>query len=39
MSAIEIHVFVKEKLSLIGFTFFGFAQDTIHDFQNTVLNS
>ena len=23
----------------IGFTSFGFAQNTLHDFQNTVLNS
>ena len=26
-------------MSLIGSTFFGFAQNTVHDFQNTVLNS
>ena len=26
-------------MSLIGSTSFGFAQITIHDFQNTVLNS
>ena len=29
----------RRKLSLIGCTSFGFAQNTIHDFQNTVLNS
>ena len=29
----------RRKLSFLGFTFFGFAQDTIHDFQNTLLNS
>ena len=33
------HLFVVEKLSLIGSTYFGFAQNTIHDFQNTKLNS
>ena len=33
------HLFVIETLDLIGFTFFGFAQNTMHDFQNTVLNS
>ena len=27
-----------EKLSLIGSTSFGFEQDTLHDFRNTVLN-
>ena len=27
------------EISLVGSTFFGFAQDTIHDFQNTLLNS
>ena len=26
-------------MSLTGFTSFGFAQNTIHDFRNTVLNS
>ena len=26
-------------MTLIGSTYFGFAQNTIHDFQNTVLNS
>ena len=31
--------FVIEKLSLIEFTFLYFAQITIRDFQNTVLNS
>ena len=37
MSAIETlscHI----EMSLIGFTSFCFAQTTIHDFQNTVLN-
>ena len=33
------YLFVMRKLSLIGSTSFGFAQNTIHDFQNTVLNS
>ena len=27
------------EMSLIGSTSFGFAQNTMHDFQNTVLNS
>ena len=27
------------ELSLIGSTSFGFAQNTLHDFSNTVLNS
>ena len=31
------YIFVTEKLSSIGFTFFGFAQSKIHDFQNSVL--
>ena len=31
------HLFVKEKLSLTVFTSFGFAQNTLHDFRNTVL--
>ena len=30
---------VTEKLILIGFTPFGFAQNTTDNFQNTVLNS
>ena len=29
----------RREISLIGCTSFGFAQNTIHDFQNTVLNS
>ena len=34
------NTYVMEKLSFkLGFTFFGFAQTTMHDFQNTVLNS
>ena len=28
-----------ETMSLIGSNSFGFAQNTIHDFQNTVFNS
>ena len=31
-------LFDIEKLSFIGFTSFGFAQTTIHDFQNIVFN-
>ena len=27
------------EMNLIGSTSFGFAQNTMHDFQNTVLNS
>ena len=38
LSAIETLICHKEK-SLIGPILFGFAQNTIHDFQNTVLNS
>ena len=38
LRAIEIIIFHRE-MSLIGSTSFGFAQNTIHDFQNTVLNS
>ena len=30
------HLFVIQKLRLIGSTFFGFAQNSLHDFQNTV---
>ena len=37
-SAIERLIFRRE-ISLKGSTSFGFAQNTIHDFQNTVLNS
>ena len=29
----------RREMSLIGSTSFGFAQNTKHDFQNTVLNS
>ena len=29
----------RREMSLIGSTSFGFAQNTMHDFQNTVLNS
>ena len=36
-SAIET-LFCRKELSLIGSTSFGFAQDTIQDFQNTVLS-
>ena len=38
LSAIETLV-CRREMSLIGITSFGFAQNTIHDFQNTVLNS
>ena len=38
LSAIETLVSCRET-SLIESTSFGFAQNTIHDFQNTVLNS
>ena len=38
LSAIERLICLRE-LSLIGSTSFGFAQNTMHDFQNTVLNS
>ena len=37
-SAIE-RLICRREMSLIGSTSFGFAQYTIHDFQNTVLNS
>ena len=30
------HSFVRQKLRLIGSTSFGFAQNPLHDFQNTV---
>ena len=40
LSAIKTPInFVILKFSLIGSTSLGFAQITIHDFQNTVLNS
>ena len=38
LSAIE-RLICRREISLIGSTSFGFAQNTIHDFQNTVLNS
>ena len=38
LSAIEILIYRRE-VDLIGSTSFSFAQNTIHDFQNTVLNS
>ena len=38
LSAIE-RLICRREMSLIGSTSFGFAQNTIHDFQNTVLNS
>ena len=38
LSAVETLIFCRE-MSLIGSTSLGFAQNTKHDFQNTVLNS
>ena len=38
LSAVEALVCLRE-MSLKGSTSSGFAQNTIHDFQNTVLNS
>ena len=38
LSVIETHT-CRREMGLIGSTSFGFAQNTIHDFQNTVLNS
>ena len=38
LSAIE-GLICRREMSLIGSTSFGFAQNTMHDFQNTVLNS
>ena len=29
----------RREMSLVGSIFFGFAQNTIHDFQNSPLNS
>ena len=29
----------RREMNLMGSTSFGFAQNTTHDFQNTVLNS
>ena len=37
LSAVE--TLSHREMSSIGSTFFGFAQNTIHDFQNSVLNS
>ena len=38
LSAIE-RVICRREMSFIGSASFGFAQNTMHDFQNTVLNS
>ena len=38
LSAIE-RLICRREMSLIGSTSFGFEQNTIHDFQNTVLTS
>ena len=38
LSAIE-RLICRREMSLIGSTSFGFAHNTTHDFQNTVLNS
>ena len=38
LGAIETLI-CRREMSLIGSTSFGFAQNTTHDFQNTVLNS
>ena len=38
LSAIE-RLICRRNMSLIGSTSFGIAQNTIHDFLNTVLNS
>ena len=38
LSAIE-RLICHREISLIWSTSFGFAQNTMHDFQNTVLNS
>ena len=38
LSAIEAFI-CRREMSVIGSTSFGFAQNTIHDFQNTVLIS
>ena len=38
LSAIE-RLTCRREMSLIGSTSFGFTQNTMHDFQNTVLNS
>ena len=38
LNAIETHI-CRREMTLIVSTSFGFAQNTIHDFQNTLLNS
>ena len=38
LSAIETLI-CRREMTLIGSTFFGSAQNTLHDFQNTVLKS
>ena len=38
VSTIE-RLICHREMSLIGSSYFGFAQNTIHDFQNTILNS
>ena len=38
LSAIE-RLICRRGMSLIGFTSFGLAQNMMHNFQNTVLNS
>ena len=38
LSAIETLI-CRREMSLTGSTSFGFAQNTLHDFQNIVLNS
>ena len=38
LSAIEI-IICSREMNLVGSTSFGFAQNTMHDCQNTVLNS
>ena len=38
LNAIE-RLICRREMSLIGSTSFGFAQNTMHDFKNTVLNS
>ena len=38
LSAIET-LACRREMSLIGSTSFGFTQNMIHDFQNTVLNA
>ena len=38
LSAIE-RLICRIEMSLIGYSSFGFAQNTMHDFQDTVMNS